>query len=619
MHRSARSWLTILALLMIISQSQGATPRESTPTIAPDQLQAGQKAVVKTVFEGQKVESFDAEIVGVLKGGASEGDIILARATTDRVKHTGIAQGMSGSPVYVDGKLAGALSGGWSFVRDPIFVVTPIGEMLGTLRPHEGETPDVPSTTGPGGLAADPGTFGEFRWPGEDALPDLPSAPPEATPAVGETRTGALTGAPTPLALPVSCAGLQPALLPLASRLLGPLGFTAVPGGTAPASAARAPFEPGSAVAVELMRGDLRLAAIGTVTWREGDRVLIFGHPFFQAGPVRLPLSSATITTIVASDLTSFKLGSAGPAVGTATQDRRAAVAGTVGATPKLMPMSLVIADGPKTRQVFHFESIEDRSLAPQLISLAAVNGLLESGGSTPSQTLRWTMSMHRRGVPALTLSDVVVSDNPVADLQGAIAAPLRFLYNNPYQRLALDSVNVRVETVGERNNWSLRSAQLLQPSVRPGGDVHIRCDLERWRGGHETANFTLHLPEEAPPGRYLVWVGGGAEMSRREASRLPGRYRPGSLGEAWSRLSEFRPSDRLHAALLARAPEVTRSGRDYPELPTSALALLAGGQEAEDAVRRGSQAYLDRADRRFDGQVRGELQLEVEVDPAAP
>ena len=397
------------------------------------------------------------------------------------------------------------------------------------------------------------------------------------------------------------------------------MGLTAVPGGSAPASAGQAAFEPGSAVAVELMRGDLRLAAIGTVTWREGDRVLIFGHPFFQAGPVRLPLSSASITTIVASDLTSFKLGSAGPPVGTATQDRRAAVAGTVGATPKLMPMSMTVADGQRVRHVFHFESIEDRSLAPQLLSLAAVNGLLESGGSTPAQTLRWTMSLHRHGAPPLTLSDVVVSDNPVSDLQTAIATPLRFLYNNPYQRLALDSVRVRVETAGERNTWSLRAAQLLEPSVRPGGDVRVRCDLERWRGGHESATFTLHVPEEAPAGRYVVWVGGGPELSRREATRLPGRYRPSSLDEAWTRLGETRPSDHLHAALIARAPEVTRSGRDYPELPTSALALLASGQEAEDATRRGSQAYLDRVDRRFDGQVRGELQLEVDVDPAAP
>src|SRR5438046_1849841 len=139
MRRSTCSWLPILGLLVFASRSQGATP-----TIAPDELQAGQKAVVKTVFEGQKVESFDAEIVGVLKGGASEGDMILARATTDRVKHTGIAQGMSGSPVYVDGKLVGALSGGWSFVRDPLFVGTPIGDMLGTLRPHGDESPDSP-------------------------------------------------------------------------------------------------------------------------------------------------------------------------------------------------------------------------------------------------------------------------------------------------------------------------------------------------------------------------------------------------------------------------------------------------------------------------------------------
>ena len=184
---------------------------------------------------------------------------------------------------------------------------------------------------------------------------------------------------------------------------------------------------------------------------------------------------------------------------------------------------------------------------------------------------------------------------------------------------MALDSVRVRVETAGERNTWSLRAAQLLEPSVRPGGDVRVRCDLERWRGGHESATFTLHVPEEAPAGRYVVWVGGGPELSRREATRLPGRYRPSSLDEAWTRLGETRPSDHLHAALIARAPEVTRSGRDYPELPTSALALLASGQEAEDATRRGSQAYLDRVDRRFDGQVRGELQLEVDVDPAAP
>jgi hypothetical protein len=426
-------------------------------------------------------------------------------------------------------------------------------------------------------------------------------------------------GAPTRLALPVSCAGLDPSLFPMARQLLEPLGFTAVPGGSPAQSAHPAPFEPGSAVAVELMRGDLRLSAIGTVTWREGDRVLIFGHPFFQSGRVRLPLASASITTIVASDLTSFKLGSAGRPVGTAVQDRRTAVSGIVGPSPRLMPVSVAVSGTVAPRRSFHFESIEDRALAPQLISLAALNSLLESGGTGANQTLRWSLVLHRKGVPPLTISNVVVSENPSGDIAGGLGAPLRFLYNNPFTRLALDSVAVRLETSPGRDLWSLRAAQILDAAVRPGGTVRVRCEIERWRGEREAVTLALHMPEEVPPGRYVLWVGGGPEWSHFEAARLPGRYRPASLDEAWRRLADFHSSDRLYASLLARAPEITRDGRDYPELPASALPLLAGAQSAEDATRRGIQAILDQVARPFAGEVRGELQLEVDVDPQAP
>jgi hypothetical protein len=420
--------------------------------------------------------------------------------------------------------------------------------------------------------------------------------------------------------VPIACGGLQPSLLPLAGRLFEPLGFTAVPGGRASAdTVASAPFEPGSAVAVELMRGDLHLAAIGTVTWREGNRVLIFGHPFFQAGTVRMPLASASITTVVASNLISFKLGSAGRPLGTATQDRRAAVAGTVGPPPRLMPVAVTIAGPGGAPRTFRFESIEDRAMAPQLVSLAALNSLLKSGGTGANQTMRWTLVLHRSGVPPLTLSDVAAGDSPLTDLQGGLAAPLRFLYNNPFSKLGLDSITVRLESVPGRSSWSLRSARVLDAAVRPGGVARVSCEIEHWRGGHQTVTLALRVPEEAPPGRYVLWVGGGQELSRYEATRLPGRYRPSSLEEAWRRLADARSSDRLHAALLARAPELTLSGRDYPELPTSALALLAGGNTAEDENRRGSYAFLDQVERRIDGEIHGELQMEVLVDPGAP
>ena len=148
---------------------------------------------------------------------------------------------------------------------------------------------------------------------------------------------------------------------------------------------------------------------------------------------------------------------------------------------------------------------------------------------------------------------------------------------------------------------------------------MRVRCELERWHGEREERDLNLTMPEEVPEGRYLLWVGGGPELARYEASRLPWRYRPTSLDDAWRRLATLRPADALYAALFARAPEVTSDGRDYPELPISALALLASGQAAGDDTHRGDAARLDERRETLGGVVRGELQLQVTVDPGAP
>lgn len=597
-----------LSLLLLLAASAAAAAPAGIPTLAPDQLRPGQKAVVKTVFVGDRVEEFEAEIVGVLKGGRAEGDLILARATSERVIKTGVAQGMSGSPVYVDGRLIGALSSGWSFTREPLFGVTPIGEMLAVLDLPS--RPDSAGSAGPTGVETPGGAvrFGEFRW--ED--PPAPSGEPAPSPE--------LSTAPTPNALPLICGGLHPAALIEARRLFGPLGLAVTPGGRAPGGGPPADsLRPGGAVAVDIMTGDLQLAAIGTLTWREGDRVLIFGHPLFQSGDVRLPLATAEIATIVASDLTSFKLGVRGRAVGTLTQDRRAAMSGRVGSTPRLLPVSVEIDGVGHPRQSFHFASIEDRAMAPQLVGIAALNSLLESGGVAGNQTLRWTLRLVRHGAPTLTLRDVVAGDSPPGDLLGALAAPLRFLFNNPFAALRLDSVTVAIEAAPTREQWTLRSARVLDAAVRPGSAVRIECEVERWHGRRSRVTMSVTAPEELPDGRYVLWLGGGAELSRYEAARLPGRYRPTSLEDAWRRIGDNRPNDALYAALFANAPEVTREGRDYPELPVSALAVLAGAQGAGDVGRRGDAARLEERRVAFAGPVRGELLLSIQVDAKAP
>ena len=352
--RDVKRLLPFLALLLAPVLARAAAP--VVPVAPVSSVHAGQQALVRTVFVGDSIETFTAEIVGVLPGGRAEGDMILARATDPRVILTGVAQGMSGSPVYVDGRLIGALSSGWAFSKEPIFGITPIGEMLAVLDQPDADTYE---SVGPTGI--DPQARTTFRGLSWEDSPDGP-APPRA-----ESRPG--------LALPLAVSGLAPAAQDRVRDLFAPLGFAVVPGGRQREASRRptAPLQPGSAVAVDVLRGDLNFSAIGTVTYVDGDRVLLFGHPFFQSGGIRLPLSTASITTILGSLYTSFKLGVPGTPIGTATQDRRTAVAGRLGATPALMPIRVEVTGASPRPQTFRFAAIDDRNLLPQQIGRAHV------------------------------------------------------------------------------------------------------------------------------------------------------------------------------------------------------------------------------------------------------
>ncbi len=571
---------------------------------------------MRTVLRGDSIEEFPAEVVGVLSGGRVEGQLIIAKATSERLRQIGVAQGMSGSPVYVRGKLVGALSSSWLFEREPLFGITPIGEMLDVLE-HPSASVTGPSA-GPAGvdLAAPAGEarFGEFHW--DEAPRPAPPEPPRAPgPLAGTT-----SGSPTALPIPLACAGLAPDALPALQQWLGPLGFDAVQGGLGDdAGPPAADLAPGSAVAVDLLRGDLRLAAIGTLTWRDGDRVLLFGHPFFQSGDVRLPLSTARITTVIASDYVSFKMGTPGREVGVVTQDRHSGVAGVLGPRARLLPFTVRIRGTLPEPRDFHFQMVEDRVLAPQLASAAILNSLLESGGTAANQTVRWTLTLRRHGAAPLMLSDVEAEDAPLTATASAIGAPLGFLFGNPYERLQLDSLDLTVQVEPGRELWTLREARLLEAAVRPGGLAHVECRLERWRGPTETRVLEVPVAQELPDGRYALWVGGGAELSRTEAARFPARYVPVSLDDAWRRLARLHPSDALYGVILASAPDVTAGGRDYPELPSSAAAVLSSGLVMRSTARRADAAMLGETRLPLPGATQGELQLILTVDSKAP
>ena len=594
----------IAALGLLAASARDAQP--AVPTLPVSGILPGQHAVVRTVFAGDSIETFDADIMGVLAGGRAGGDIILARATSPRVIETGIAAGMSGSPVYVDGKMIGALALGWPFSKEPIFGITPIGEMLPVLDHPDGPAGDL--SGGPSGLDASARTVAwrELAWAGDSA-----SAPPATSPPAPRA---------TALPIPIAAGGLSSQALDLARPLFEGTGFLLTPGGrrAAPAATAVRPLVPGSAIAVDVLRGDLNFSAIGTVTYVDGDRLLIFGHPFFQAGDVRMPLSTASIVGILPSLYDSFKLGVPGMPIGVATQDRRTAVGGHFGGTVKLMPFLVRIEGNTPAPQVFRFEVVQDRMLMPQLVATAVMGALMESGGGSPQQTLDWSLEAWRGG-ESFRMIDRAAGEGPVMDVASGVTGPLRFLTGNSYDTWRPDSVHIAVTVHAGRAQWTVRGASLLDASVRPGGTARARVELERWHGERRTVDLDVAVPAELPSGHYSLWIGGGAEFDHLTAARLPARYRPTSIADGLRRLQALKPSTALYAALWAHAPEVTRDGEDYPDLPASALPLLAPAQSVGERIRRADWALLGELAQPVDGVLHGELSLDVNVDDRAP
>lgn len=588
-------YATFLALLAGPALAAG----HSLPIYPLDEVRPGLACEARTVFQGSQVESFRLEVLGVLHQGKAAGDLILARALEPRVKHTGIVAGMSGSPVYAnDGRLLGAIAYAWSFSKDPVCGITPIAEML--------EVWDV----------APQAVSGDFEG---GALPAPEPSSSSAT--LPRLRT------------PVAAAGLAPEVVALLQPWARDNGLLLTPGGSvASATAAGSPgkkattsgkpaLAPGDAVAVDLLRGDATLSAIGTVTAVDGDRVLAFGHPFFLSGPVRLPMSRAEITAVLPSLENSFKIGTSGETVGTLTEDRRAAVAGRLGEAPAMLPITVRVRAPGVAEQSYHYEAARQRSLAPLLVSAATVNSALARGALPAESTWRWKLSARLRQAGttrALEIADVSTS-NGAFPVFAALAAPVNALLNNAWSPVDLERLDVDLDVTPRLEEARVSAVRLERPRVRPGENVRVEVDLASYRGPVETLTLEYLVPKNTPPGTLGLFVGGGAEWARFDATQAPGRYRANSVEELLHRLEDLPRASRLYLAAYSQGRDLSVRGRDYPGLPPSAQLLLSGRDSRDASERWSRSSLLGQTWRSFDWAIVGGTTLAVEVNPRAP
>jgi hypothetical protein len=530
------------------------------------------KGVAYTIFAGDRVEKFDLEVIGVMPNllGPKQ-SIILVELKGPKVEHTGVVAGMSGSPVYIEGKLAGALSLKFGiFTKEPLGGVTPIENVL------EVQTAAAAEKTANAGLQGDATAMPE---PGAEA--QEPPARHYQLPAELAKRVGASSEAYlSPIETPLVFSGFQRAALERFAGQLAAYGMVATQGGTAAAQPDDAKVQPGDMVGMVLVKGDLSVSASCSVTLVSSDRVLVCGHPLFGFGPVSMPMARAHVLTTLSSELASTKIVNMGGVIGTFTEDRLTAVMGRLGPAPRMIPVDLTITT-PAQEKKFRFELIENAKLTPVLVALSTFNGLAGNTAYSEGTTLRLTGAIEIAGHSGVNLENMFApTDTFVPDaLSVALSVQNVFtrIFSNPYEPARIERIALRLESIPERRWATIESAWSEKSEALPGETVNVKVLLRPYRGAPIIQNVPITIPPQAARGSTLRILVSDSEtlnrMSRLFTFAPQGRL--AGLEQLITLLNRERRNNRLYVTLLQPTPTLLVEDKELPNAPLSEINVL--------------------------------------------
>ena len=515
-----------------------ATPPDSaTAGVFPlDQVHRGQHGVAYTVFEGVAPSAVEVEILGVLHNALGpHQDMILARLGGKDAIYTGVVAGMSGSPVYIEGKLAGALAFRiGQFSKEPIAGITPIQQMLEVKNmPPGGNTP-VPAGNAQSGNAEirpieTPLLFSGFSQQAVDAFKDRFTAQ-GLTPVVGL-------------------------------------------GGGSNTEKQPEPIEPGSSVSALLVRGDMEIAATCTATYVDKRQLLACGHPITQTGSLSVPMTKAEVVATLPSPLNAFKIVNTTEEVGAFTQDRQTAIRGEFGAKAHMVPVSVTFHEGTGTRPV-HFDVVDSPDLTPLLMLISIYQSMMENNNYAAETTYRIRERVEIDGAPQVDLTRFAAPATGIPAALGAtlqVGEPLVQLYGNPARRGLLHSVALDIDAIPGRQTIEIEAAEREGGAVHAGDTVSLRATLRPWQGAARTVDIPVKLPDTLPEGPIRLVVSDAAtvdHMQEAQATHL-------DMNETVAALNATHTNDRVYVTMLTPQPQARLDGRTLAEVPISMANVL--------------------------------------------
>jgi hypothetical protein len=599
------SFPVLASPVLASAQAGSAQPAQNPQIITVNQIHAGMRGVAYTVFEGVKPEAMEVEVLGVLHNvNGPKGDIILVRLHGQKVEYTGVVAGMSGSPVYLDGKLAGALAFRiGEFSKEPIAGVTPIADMLEISAldrsPAEETSAVKPSVNAVAGKTAAPG--------------EASALPASAQDSDGKDFANYLKPIETPLVFN----GFSEQAIHLFAGQFASAGIVPVMGaGSVSDDKQPEPLEAGSAVSAVLVRGDMDIEATCSVTYVDAQRLLACGHPLLQFGAVDLPMNKAEVLATLASPLNAFKIVNTTEPVGTFVQDRHTGIMGVFDRQPEMIPVTLSIHSNTGVKE-FHYEVLNNPKLTPVALMVTVFNALHGVNEFGEEITYRLSGSIGVKGFPEVTMRNMFApaENGQPAAMQAAMSLGERFgrIYDNPYNAPAIEGVKLDFDLVRERRWARLESARTDVTEARPGDNITLETVLAPYRGERIVRQIQVKIPTSASKGTLRILVSDGETLDRVGHAN-PAFGRKLDLASTIALLNKEHSNNRLYVSLLEADPEARVGDKVMPTLPISIMNVMDGMRGNQEMVVSGESSVDETATAPLDYVVSGVQLLTITV-----
>lgn len=563
-----------------LEKTKSTSAESKTQFLPVSELKAGMRGTARTVFKGSEPEDFNVEILGIVPGGIGPGqDMIVGRISGGSSDRTSVFAGMSGSPVYIDGKLIGAISYSFPFSKEPLCGITPIDQMIRIFEQNQTNQPKAQEPR--------PLSFSELA--ASEWKPEFPRNAAVSNSVLTANPSSALASAAgqtfQPIAVPVTFTGFSANTLKFFENQLLQAGLMPVSavGGSAPITPMKTADEKtllgGASVSMQLARGDISLAAAGTVTFRDGDKIYAFGHPFLNLGSSDLPMSESSVVTVVPSINNSFKMAVPGAMVGSMLQDRNTGVYGKLGQTPKMIPVRLSLENSRNQKETLNYEIAKDDFLTPLLLNISIFESISSKERSMGTTTIEVSGNIKIRNQSEPIKLARRFSGMQALQFAGAsVAVPVSNILQSRFENLEIEKIELDLKTIDGSKTADLERIALDRTQIRAGETFEIQAFVRTDSGRTFVQKIPVKIPAGTPVGTLLINVGDGNSIQQTAVSQ---QFIPKDVSEMIRTINEIKKNDRLYVQTYRVTNGAVIGAKELPNLPPSILATLNNDRTA--------------------------------------